>query len=102
MPYIHKVGRKQLEQLFEDANGNFENFLSLLEDGLYGVEGALVDADVCYLIYKILVRLYGKAGNSWSTRMNSIKILESAKDEFMQNYVRPYERKAKERNGDVT
>jgi len=98
MPYIDKLTRDTIDELVVVAKGNLDSFLDLLEDAL---EHGLMDSDICYIIYKIIARLYGRPELSWSQRMNAIKILESAKDEFMQNYVRPYEKMKKQQHGDV-
>ena len=100
MPYIDQLSRRGIDELLEMAGGKLEEFLDLLSAELNGNDGSVIDGDICYLIYKIIVRCY--SDGTWGHRMNAIKVLESAKDEFMRNHVRPYEQTKKNLNGDVT
>ena len=52
-----------------------------------------------YVIMKLVSELYSRDG--WYFMSDAIKCLESAKDEFMQVYVRPYELTKRAENGAI-
>ena len=92
MPYIKKELRKEVEDW-----GELSHLLEFLKKKTKkGTENSGV---VTYVIYKIVKEVFGE-GN-FESMSNALKILESAKDEFLENILRPYEKKKKELNGDV-
>jgi len=92
MPYIKKSQRKVIdtyldkliEQLKQMTNNGKEN------NGI-----------VTYVIYKLMVSLYGHSLARYENMSNALKILESAKLEFYRRKMAPYEDKKILENGDV-
>ena len=104
MPYTDRQSRRAIQELFKKADGNFDDFCELLKNALveWNTEADLMitNADICYVVYKIIVRCYGNG--RWGHRSDALKILDSAYEEFYENFLRKYERETKQRNGDVT
>lgn len=96
MPFIDKQHREQIQRIFKDSP-DIKGFAF----NVYNFSGgrSRMNSGVCYIIYKLIVNVY--AHGSWDQRMDAIKVLESAKDEFMKNFVRPYEDKKRQLHGDI-
>jgi hypothetical protein len=92
MPYVKPELRKEVEDY-----GELHHLLEwLIEKTKNGAEN---NGIVTYVIYAIIKKVY-EDGN-YETMSNALKVMESAKDEFLENILRPYEKKKKELNGDV-
>lgn len=92
MPYI--------KQKLKDEVENWGELHHLLEFLAKKTEGGKVNNGVVtYVVYAIIKKVYGE-GN-YESMSNALKILESAKDEFLENILRPYEKLKKKENGDV-
>jgi len=62
-------------------------------------EGKDRNGEVVYVLYKILVEIYGQ-GN-FEIKSNALKALESAKLEYYRRLMVPYENQKIQENGDV-
>lgn len=92
MPYIEQKLRDEVESW-----GELSHLLEYLKKKTKkGTENSGV---VTYVVYRIIKEVYGE-GN-YETLSNALKVLESSKDEFLVNILRPYEEKKKELNGDL-
>jgi hypothetical protein len=92
MPYITSDRRKKIDEW-----GELPHLIETLKENTGN--GKENSGDVTYVIYKILVKIYGE-GN-FEIRSNALKVLSSVEDEFKVNIMQPYEKKKKEINGDV-
>lgn len=79
MPYVEKVERVTLEMTHQAESAGELNYLLSLN----------------------MLDYLDRHGLSYSTLNTIVGAIESAKDEFQQRVVRPYEAKALERNGDL-
>jgi hypothetical protein len=92
MPYIKEELRKEVEDW-----GELSHLIDFLRKKTKN--GAENNGIVTYVVYAIIKKVY-EDGN-YETMSNALKVLESAKDEFLENVLRPYEKRKKEANGDV-
>jgi hypothetical protein len=92
VPYVKEQLRKDIESWGE---------LHHLVDYLKKIteNGKVNSGMVTYVVYKIIKEVYGE-GN-FESMSNALKVLDSAKDEFLENILRPYEKLKKKENGDV-
>ena len=91
MPYIAQMDRAKVNQ-------QVDNLMLAINNECAGEPKAT--SELCtYAITRLLVCLFDD--KPWYYRMDAVKCLESAKDEFMQTRVRPYEQHKREVNGDV-
>lgn len=92
MPYITSELRKEVEDW-----GELHHLVNYLKK--VTKNGKENNGIVTYVVYKIIKEVYGE-GN-YESMSNALKVLESAKDEFLENILRPYEKRKLEINGDV-
>jgi len=90
MPYVKREIRRHLAKWLDGLILNLVNLTS---------SGTRNSGVVTYVIYKILVDIYGR-GN-YERRSNALKVLESVKLEFYRKILAPYEDKKAEENGDI-
>ena len=96
-PFISQFDRDIIHKIFKDSGGDIDKFIEDLK--LTYEQLGDDDGLIAYLFYLIGVRIYGN--QKWKGMMNFPKTLMGVADQFMQDYVRPYEQKAKEHRGDV-
>jgi len=90
MPYIKKELRIILEPSLKDLISRLRT-LTNSGDGRNGI--------VTYVIYKIIKEVYDR--EKYETYSNAIKVLETAKLEFYNQVLFPYEEMKKKENGEV-
>jgi hypothetical protein len=90
MPYIKKERHENLD----DA---INKLIALLKSSTDS--GQHDSGDVVYALYRIVVAVFG-FGN-FEIRSNAMKCLDSAFEEYVENIMKPYEKKKKEENGDI-
>lgn len=90
IPYIKKEKRPN----FDDAINKLVALLKSSTDC-----GQHDSGDVVYALYRIVVAIFG-FGN-FEIRSNALKCLDSVFEEYVENIMKPYEKKKKEENGDI-
>lgn len=96
LPYITQKERKVVDPIIDELISTIRNeSLKCFE----GLSKECMAKFTTYVIMKLVSELYSR-GN-WYFMSDAIKCFESAKDEFMQVYVRPYEQAKRAENGAI-
>jgi len=85
MPYTDEGRRVRYQLLVEEM-------------GYYRIRDA---ADLSYLITQLGKRYLLCHEGRWDTYADVLKAMDAARESFMEDVYRPYERKKKDTNGDV-
>jgi len=76
-----------------------DSLISEFTDHYTGKIWGDVDGYVCRVIFRLLGKLYGQPDFNILNR--GIGVLENTKDQFLERFVRPYEKKKLKENGDA-
>ena len=101
MPYIKKEERPRYEPAIEELLHAFQE----AETGFEGECIGNIRGHVVYVIFKLLKEMYAfddkYTSADFETRTEALAILDATRLEFFERFLKDYEAKKREENGDV-
>ena len=88
IPYIPKERREEYDQERQELVNK------LLPSGFLA-------PDLTYVIYKLIKELCDREGYTWKAKATALMVLEAVKLEYYDKVIKPYEREAIKKSGDI-